>query len=358
MVARLCQPYRPSDRSSGCTQPSAHHIIDYDQRASRSTTEDTEDDAEHGNRGAMSLQAVERTRSLAELPLRETGSRVGLFRGTVRSLRDIGAHRELLGLLTRRELKARYKDSILGFFWSLARPLAMLLVYYVAIGKFLGAEQVPGRPGGIPEYAIFIFSGLTAWQLFSDILILGTGSVVNNAGLIKKVYVPREVYPLSVVGSALTNFLFQLAILVIGTLVLGSFPTGFRWVYFPLSLAVLVVFATALALILSALNVYLRDIQYLIEIVIMVLFWASPIVYSWTQVGAKLNPTLQAIYGANPMTMVSLGFQRTFWVAGDWNSYPAHLGRNLGIAMIFSLVLLWLAQRLFARLQGNFAQEL
>jgi ABC-2 type transport system permease protein len=306
----------------------------------------------------MSLQAVQRARALAETPLRETGPRAGLFRGTLRSVREIFAHRELLSLLTRRELKARYKDSVLGFFWSLARPLAMLLVYYVAIGKFLGAEQVAGRPGGIPEYAIFIFSGLTAWQLFSEIVTLGTGAIVANSGLIKKIYVPREVYPLSVVGSALVNFAFQLVILVAATALLGSFPTGVRWLYFPLAFLVLITFATALALVLSAVNVYLRDIQYLIEIIIMVLFWASPIVYAWSQVEPKFSGALQTLYLSNPMTLVALGFQRTFWVAGDPSLYPAHLGRSLGVAFLVSLVLLWLAQRLFARLQGNFAQEL
>lgn len=306
----------------------------------------------------MSLQAVQRAEALAETPLRETGARTGIFRGTVVSVRDILAHRELLLLLTRREIKARYKDSVLGFFWSLAKPLAMLLVYYVAIGRFLGAEQVPGRPGGIPEYAIFIFSGLTAWQLFADIVTFGTGSVVANAGLIKKVYVPREIYPLAFVGSALTNFAFQMVILVSATGILGSFPSGGRLMFFPLSLAVLVVFATALALVLSAINVYLRDVQYLIEIIIMVLFWASPIVYSWKAVRPVIHGWLEGAYLANPMTLVALGFQRAFWVAGDVSAYPATLARDLWITLGASIVMLWLAQRLFARLQGNFAQEL
>jgi len=306
----------------------------------------------------MNDTSTDRYAHLAVLPMRETLPPAGLLRGTWRSVRDIAAHRELLFLLSRRELKARYKDSVLGFFWSLARPLAMLLVYYVALGKFLGAEQVPGRPDGIPQYAIFIFSGLTAWQLFADIVNLGTGSAVANAGLIKKVYVPREIYPLSVVGSALVNFAFQLAILVVATAALGAFPTGTRWFYFPLALLVLVVFATALALVLSAVNVYLRDIQYLVEIAVMVLFWASPIVYSWSLVEPKVDGILERLYLSNPMTMVVLGFQRTFWVAGPTAAYPPNLGRDLGLTLAISLVLLWLAQRVFARLQGNFAQEL
>jgi ABC-2 type transport system permease protein len=306
----------------------------------------------------MSTESQIRAERLAAEPLRPAGPRPGFLTGTAQSLRDILGRRELLGLLVRRELKAKYKDSALGFFWSLARPLAMLLVYYVAIGKFLGVEANPRNPGGIPDFAIFIFTGLTAWQLFSDIVIGGTGSIVGNAGLIKKVYLPREVFPLSVVGASLVNFLFQFAVLVGATAALGHFPTGGRWGYVALSLCVLVVWATAMAMLLSAVNVYLRDIQYLIEILIMILFWASPIIYAWRMVDSRIDGVLEWLYLANPMTQVVLGFQRTFWVAGDGEPYPANLAGILGITLAVSVVLLWLAQRVFARLQANFAQEL
>lgn len=314
----------------------------------------------------MSSLSDERAARLAAEPFRVAGPRQGFLAGTVQSIRDILGQRELLGLLIRRELRAKYKDSALGFFWSLARPLAMLIVYYVAIGKFLGAEASPRKPEGIPSFAIFIFAGLTAWQLFSDIVIGGTGSIVGNAGLIKKVYLPREVFPLSVVGAAIVNFAFQLGVLVAATAVLGAFPTGARWGYAGLSLAVLVVWATALAMLLSAVNVYLRDVQYLVEIMIMILFWASPIVYAWNMVDAKVDGWLQWLYLANPMTQVVMGFQKAFWVDGDsWvvdgkpaAGYPDGLLTDLAITLVVSVGVLWIAQRVFARLQANFAQEM
>ncbi len=306
----------------------------------------------------MTTESAARTARLAAEPLRVVGPRTGFVTGTAQSLRDVIAQRELLRLLVRRELKAKYKDSVLGFFWSLARPLAMLLVYYVAIGKFLGAEQVPGRPGGIPDFAIFIFTGLTAWQLFSDIVVGSTGSIVGNAGLIKKVYLPREVFPLSVVGASLVNFVFQLTVLVSATAIVGRFPVGDRWGYAALSLVVLITWATAVGLLLSAVNVYLRDVQYLVEILIMILFWASPIIYAWRMVDERVDGPLQWLYVANPMTQVVMGFQKAFWVAGDEEPYPANLGGLLGITLAVSLVLLWFAQRVFSRLQANFAQEL
>jgi len=302
----------------------------------------------------MDQQRKVRAQQIASEPMRPAGPRHGFFSGTFESIRDVWSHRELLDQLIRREVRARYKDSVLGFFWSLAKPLAMLFVYYVALGKFLGAAR------SIPDFAIFIFAGLTAWQLFGDIVIIGTASIVGNAGLIKKVYVPRELFPLSVVGSALFNFAIQLGVLIGATAVLGRFPTGERWIFFVLALAVIVPLATALALLLSATNVYLRDVQYLVEIMLMIFMWASPIVYSWGMVQKELatQPLLQQLYLANPMTLVVLGFQKAFWVSGDGQPFPEHLGRSLVLMFGISMVLLWFSQRVFARLQSNFAQEL
>src|SRR3954453_15751585 len=144
-----------------------------------------------------SPEAVTRSAHLSQQPWQSSAPSGSLFKGTLHSLREITGQRELLGLLVRRELKARYKDSSLGFLWSLLRPLSILVVYYVAIGKFLGAERA------IPDFAIYIFTGLTVWQLFQEIVSSSTGSIVGNAGLVRKVYLPREIFPLSTVGSAL-----------------------------------------------------------------------------------------------------------------------------------------------------------
>ncbi|ADG75261.1 ABC-2 type transporter [Cellulomonas flavigena DSM 20109] len=301
----------------------------------------------------MSTTSTDRRAQLALEPMRLAGPKPGFLQGTRASVREIVAHRELLGMLVRRELKARYKDSVLGFFWSLMRPLTLLVVYYVAIGKFLRAAE------SIPSFAIFVFTGLTAWSLFSEMVQTGTGSIIANSGLVKKVYLPREIFPLASIGSAFVNFAIQLGILVLAAVVLGEFPLGSRWLYAVLALAVVVVYGTALALALSAANVYLRDVQYLVEISLMVLFWASPIVYSWTMVSDKIAGTvLDTLYFGNPMTLAVIGFQEAFWVAGDQMRSLPDLAGRLGIALAVGLVLLWLAQRTFARLQSNFAQEL
>lgn len=290
---------------------------------------------------------------LERLDLKPVGPQQGLVTGTATSLRDIHRYRELLVLLVRRELRARYKNSSLGFVWSLLKPIAQLLIYFVVIGKFLGAAR------SIPEFAIFVFSGLTMWALFNETVSGGAGSIVANAGLIKKVYLPREVFPLSTVGSALVNFGIQFLVLVAGTIVIGSVPWSPRLVYVPTAVVLILVIGTALAILLSAVNVYLRDVQHLMEIVILILFWASPIVYSYAFVTDFLKGSwIEELYLANPVTLAILAFQRGMWEAGANEPFPAHMPLRLGIAFLFSLALLWVSQRVFARLEGNFAQEL
>lgn len=277
----------------------------------------------------------------------------GWIAGSVFSVRAVWQRRELLGLLVRREIKARYKDSSLGLVWSLLRPLTQLLIYYVAIGKFLQAER------NVPDFAIFVFTGLTVWALFSEVLSGSTSSIVSNAGLIKKVYLPREIFPLSSVGSALFNFAVQFTILLIATVAFGRAPLHSDLAYLPLALVVVLLFSFSLGLLLSAVNVYLRDFQHLIEVMLLVLFWASPITYSYTLVHQVLQGNIiEQIYLWNPVTLVVMGFQKAMWISGAGETWPPDLGIRLAVVGVLSLVLLWVAQRVFARLEGNFAQEL
>ncbi|NTW41630.1 MAG: ABC transporter permease, partial [Cellulomonadaceae bacterium] len=275
------------------------------------------------------------------------------FRGTWTSIVDIARYRELLMLLIRRELRARYKNSTLGFAWSFAKPVAQLLIYTLILGELLKMNR------GVPEFAIYVFCGLTIWTLFNEIVAGGTGAVVANGGLVKKVYVPREVFPLSTVGGATFNFAVQLAVLLLATIALGQPPLSPRILYVPAAVLLILLVGTAAALVLSAVNVYLRDIQHLVEIVIMVLFWASPIVYSFQYVHDYLQGGwLEQLYLANPVTIAVLAFQRGLWMAGPDAAFPPGLDQRLAIASVISLVFLWLSQRVFARLEGNFAQEL
>lgn len=289
---------------------------------------------------------------LGATPLRQAGASRDRGAGWS-AIRSVLSQRELLGLLIRRDLKARYKDSTLGFFWSLIRPLIQLAIYFIVMGQFLGAAK------SIPDFAVYVFAGLTAIGLFTEIVTGGTGSLLSNAGLVKKVYLQREVFPLSSVGSALFNFGIQLVVLIAATFLVGKPPAHWEIVYFIPALLVLVVYGTAIALLCSAANVYLRDTQYLVEVVTMLLFWLSPVVYSWEMVKTMVtSPFLLEIYTNNPLTLAVLGFQRAFWVAGDSMEWPGGLMLRLAIALVIGVVLLLVCHRAFVRLQGNFAQEL
>ena len=298
--------------------------------------------------------------------LEKISARPEFFRGFGKSVADIWQFRELLGNLVSKELKVRYKESVLGFLWTLVRPLMQLLVYSVAIGVFLGSSKA------IPEFGVYLFTGLLAWGLFTDIVGGCTGSIVGNAGLVKKVYFPRELFPLSVVGAAVVNFFLQIIVLLGAYVVTGSWPRWQNLLLVPLALLVLVVFATAIGLLLAASNVFLRDVQHLVEIGLLLWFWLTPIVYDWTKVRSELAGTADApkatswlfdLYMSNPMANVVLAFQRALWPGGLTERgatfyYGGNLSIRLLICLAASTVLLFICQRVFARAQGNFAQEL
>jgi len=302
-------------------------------------------------------RAAESLSPQPEAPLQRINAPRSFFRGFGTTVNEIWEYRELLGNLVRKELKVKYKDSVLGFVWSLLMPLVQLGVYWLVIGKFLGA-------GAIPSYGVFIFCGLSVWTLYSEILSTSTTSVVFNSGLVKKVYFPRELFPLAATGAAVVNFGFQLVILLIAD-VLAGIGTG-KWPqlqYLPLpilSLLVLVVFGAALGLLLSAANVYLRDVQHLITVVLMLWFWVTPIIYTASRVGKVAPSWAYQLYLMNPMTPVVFGFQRFFWPQGKGTQYEftGDVYGRLGLLLVAGLAILWVSQRIFAKAQGNFAQEL
>lgn len=302
---------------------------------------------------AVVLSSQERSARLALEPLVPSGPLSGFVKGTAGSISGVWKYRELLSLLVRRELKSRYKDSALGFLWSLVRPLSMMLVYVIAIGQFLGAST------GVKDFPVYIFSGLTVWNLFSEIIGAGTGAIVNNGGLVKKIYLPREVFPLSVIGSALFNFGIQLVILYAATWFTSYHPSPEKLAWALVGTVLILVWATAFAFLLSAANVYLRDIQYLVEIVLMFGFWLSPVVYQWAAVSNKIGTGLLSdVFLANPVTLSVMAFHRGFWEGGFADPQPSSMVLRVGLNFLVGLAALWLCQRIFARLQSNFAQEL
>lgn len=277
---------------------------------------------------------------------------------------ELWQHRELLRAFTSRELRARYKGSRLGWVWALVRPLVMLLIYGLAVGVFLGAGSA------IPQFMIFIYCGLLAWGLFSAIVSACIGSVVSNGALVGRARFPRLLLPLSAVLAALVDFLLQASVLVVGYAVFQDAPSLHDFVaWFPRSVLMIVLLSVGVGLALGALNVYLRDIEFLTDVALQVGFWLVPILYSYGQIvqGARQfgwsAEWITRIYMANPMANAVLGFQRALWPpaddpVADAFAFPGRLDLRLWIFLLASFLIAWVGMRVFTRLSTNFGQEL
>jgi ABC-2 type transport system permease protein len=281
-------------------------------------------------------------------------------------LREIWLCRELLVYLVRTEIKVKYKNSVLGLVWSMIAPAMTLLIYFVVF-QFISKN-------GIPHFVIFLFSGLLLWNLFQVGVQTATGVIVNNAGIVKKVSFPREILALASIGSAGVFFFFQSMVMIIFLLIFHSAPAWNYIPLLPLALLAVLVLAAGLAIFLSAVNVYLRDTQHLIEVVLTAWFWACPIVYSFQN---QLAPKLSShgvgwIYFLNPLTPLVLSFQRVLYahvtvhstIAGapPFHALPFHgfaWYAGLDVAVLaLGAVVFYLALVVFGRLEGNFAEEL
>src|SRR3954471_19049942 len=281
-------------------------------------------------------------------------------RTVLQSLTGIWRYRELLLNLVRKELKVRYKNSALGFLWSMLNPLMYLVVFTVVFQIVLKA--------GIPYFPVFLLSGLLAWNLFSASLAGATGAITGNASLVNKVWFPREILPLASIGANLVHFFLQGMVLCIALVVFRfDVDWGYVWLIVPALIALLLLTA-AFAIFLAAANVYARDIQHLLELALLAWIWMTPIIYVWdlqarvlTEHG--LSPQLTLL---NPMTAIVLAFQRALYgiaVTDDGlRQLPLESSlwylRNLVVVAAVSTVLVVLAMRMFARVEGSFSEEL
>jgi len=282
----------------------------------------------------------------------------------VRRAKRVWAYRELLSSLTRKEVKVRYKDSVLGFVWTLLNPLLYLVVFSLVFSTFLRAN--------VPLYGLFLLSGLLAWTLFSTGLGGATTSITGNASLVQKVWFPREILPLSAMGSALVTFLFQLVVLA---LALVFFQRSPEWELLPLllpALFVTVLWGTAIGIALSALNVLYRDVQHFLELLLLAWFWLTPIVYQYDFIGDTLIERFgtDRIAMLNPLVPVILIFQRVIYnpshaigteAAGGFDLMYRPVSWyvvNLGASGAVAVVVLLAGLRLFGRLEADLGEEL
>lgn len=301
------------------------------------------------------------TREIFQAVPRAAFSRPGQSRG----LLDVIRWRYLLQLLVRTGVTTRYRNSVLGWTWSYVRPATQFLVFWVVLGLFLSMNK------GIPNYAVYLFSGIVVINLFSEGFKNATTSIVGNAPLVRKVFLPRQLFAVSAILVAFVHFLPQLALLVvvcllmgwavqISMLTLGAVAAG---------LVIIMVFSLGLGLFFGAINVRFRDAENIVELMILLATWASPVLYVWTMVETAVVDKLHwpswivEIYMLNPITQAVELFHFAFWRPTSVGlegmiPLPPALGWNTLWAFLIAVVTLLLGQLVFRRLEGKFAQHL
>jgi len=254
-------------------------------------------------------------------------------------MKSLIRYRELIRNLVLKDLKLKYRDSVLGFAWSLANPLLLILVYSFVFGHILR--------GGPENFAYFLMVGILPWNFFAQSLMMSTGSILENGSLIRKVALPLEVFPVATVLFNLAQFLFALLVFFPMAWVFFKVPVAWSWLCFLPILALQIIFTLGLSFVISAATVFYRDVRHFTEIFLMLLFWLTPIIYD-----AKAAPVaLKAIFLVNPFSYFILGYQDVLYR----NSFSSPL-TLAAIALLAGLSLV-LGYVVFVGCKPRFAEE-
>jgi ABC-2 type transport system permease protein len=275
-------------------------------------------------------------------------------------LRVLATHREVLANLIRKELKVKYAASVLGAVWSLLNPLVYLAVF-TFVTTVLGTN--------IPDYPVYLLSGLLAWNLFSSAVSTGSRSVIDNANLVKKIAFPREILPLSSIGVALVDYLLQMGVFLLFLLVTGYGLLVPELALLPLAVLALLAFTTMLTLLVAAMNVRYRDVGHLLGIALLVWFWVTPIVYASGLVQQEIASRdvfatgATFLYWLNPLMPIVEGMHRAMYDAAQasdvlWNISLGEVAIVLVALLLVSLLLLRFTWGYFFLRSGDFAEEL
>ena len=280
--------------------------------------------------------------------------------GRVGGLMDVFRRRYLLKLLVRKELKVRYQGSVVGFAWSYVKPAVRFAMYYWVIGLLLTRAM--------EDRALHIFSGMVMVSFISNAFAAGTRSVVKNSALVRKINLPREMFPVASILVSAYHLIPMYVILLFGCMISGWRPDLVAVLAAALALAIALSWGLGIALLLSAWNVFYRDTQNIVDVLQTVITWTVPMIYPFIIVQEKLAQAHEVIYQlylANPLCIAVLLNNRAFWTPASTSparaaatELPEHLfTRGLGM-LVLGLLFVWFAQVVFSRLEGRFAEKL
>lgn len=253
-------------------------------------------------------------------------------------LKDLYNYRELFKSNVKKEIRGKYKGSFLGILWSFVNPLLSVLVYAIVFPLILKSSQ--------DNYVTFLIVGILPWNWFVTTINQGTFCILANAGIIKKVYFPRKILPISVVTSGMINFLISCLIIFV-FLIFGGIGFSKYILLLPLIILIQYILSLGIIFITSAIDVYVRDAEYIINFCVNMLFYATPILYSSDIIPSKMR----WIVDVNPMAIIINGYRDILF-----NQQLPDL-KVLFLLLLFSLVLLFLGIKIFRKLEKGFAEE-
>ncbi|PJI09716.1 ABC transporter permease [Clostridium sp. CT7] len=256
----------------------------------------------------------------------------------INSIKELLEHKELLQNLTIKELKLKYRNSALGFFWSFLNPIMLLIVYSFAFKYIMRMKT--------PNFTVNLLAALLPWQFFQGAVQGSTTSIISNSNLIKKIYFPRQIMPLSIIFSNFISFLITLVILF-GAIAFSNVKFSFTVVLLPIILLLLLGFSIGLSLLLSALNVLYRDVSHLVEVLFMLWFYLTPIVYVMETVPVRYRPLLLL----NPITIM-VDSIRMVLIQGKVPSIFYFVAM-----LLWDIVVLYIGDKVFRKIENSFAEE-
>lgn len=248
-------------------------------------------------------------------------------------------YRELLKTNVKKEIRGRYKNSILGVVWSFLNPLLQLAVYAVIFGALLA--------GGDPTYHIYICVALIPWTYFTTAITQSAFTIIGNGDIIKKVYFPREILPISVVTSGAVNFMIS-TIIILAFVLFSGLGISKYIILYPVILLIQYILLLGISFIVSSITVYVRDLEHIIGVILMAAFYGTPIVYKLEQLPANLQVFMQL----NPMTHLINAYRDIFYYQQMPNL------KMLGIILLIGLALTVVGYFIFKKLQKGFAEQL
>jgi ABC-2 type transport system permease protein len=256
--------------------------------------------------------------------------------------KDLYTYRELLKSNVKKDIRGKYKGSFLGILWSFVSPLLMTLVYALVFPFLMRGTQYD-------SYTTFLIIGILPWTWFTTAISQGTYCILMNAGIIKKVYFPREILPISVVTSGAVNYLIQCLIILI-FMVIYHMPFTMNLLWLPFIMVVQFLFTLGVIFITSAINVYVRDLEYIVNFIIQLCFYATPILYDISMFSVAPAWAYNLLKW-NPMGVIISSYRDIFY----WGNMP-HI-KSLLVVLLGSIILCIIGHAIFKKLSKGFAEE-